>query len=399
MTISKGIFWSFIDRGAAKLMQFIITIFIARLVAPADYGLIALTTVFLTIAQVFIDCGFTEALLRKQEIKEIDYSTVFVYNIVVSIILYVAIFYSSTFVANYYQQPALGDILRILALTLLINAAVIVQRTKLTKSLDFKTQAKASIISLFIASLLSLILAVNNYGVWAIVVYNITYCLFNALIIIVLVRWSFSVRFSQHSFFDLFGFSSKLLISQLIDVLCKNIVSLIIGKCFNTTSLGYYNRSYMFTSYPIDNIVALSTRVLYPTWSDITNEVDLLSSFYRSLINLTIVVSFVLSFVYFNSEAIIRVCLNDSWLNMTPILQIITLSFILYPLSVLNDNILKVKGRSDLFLLCEIVKKTIYVVSILATFSYGLYPLVWGLVIVSLIGALINSIAVASIVD
>lgn len=239
----KGVFWSSIERFSVQGVQFIIQIIIARILLPSDYGLIGMLAIFMAVSQSLIDSGFSNALIRKQNCTNTDYSTVFYFNIVVGIVLYGILYFSAPLIANFYKTPELVLITRVVGITLFINSLTVVQRAILTKKVDFKTQTKASLTAAIISGVIAIIMAYSNYGVWALVIQTIINGFLTAILLWIFSKWAPHKVFSWISFKEMFSFGSKLLISGLLDTIYRNLFTLVIGKQFNKSDLGYYTRA------------------------------------------------------------------------------------------------------------------------------------------------------------
>ena len=260
----KGVVWSAVERFSVQGIQFVLSIVIARLVAPSEYGLIAMLGIFMAIAQTFIDSGFSNALVQKKDRTEVDFSTVFYFNIVVALLVYLILYFSAPYIALFYKEPLLDIITKWVGVNIIISAFSIVQRAKLTIQLDFKTQAKASLISVVASGVLGIFFAYYGYGVWALVTQALLNNLLDTLLLWLFAHWMPKWKFSYQSFKQLFSFGSKLLLSGLLHSVYLNLYTLVIGRKYSATDVGYYNRSYSIAQYPSVNIVMIISRAIYP---------------------------------------------------------------------------------------------------------------------------------------
>lgn len=246
----KGTIWSSIERFSVQGVQFIVMIIMARILTPEDYGLVGMLTIFITISQSLIDSGFSQALIRKRDRRQIDNSTVFYFNIAIGTILYLVLFFSAPLIANFYHEPQLIPITRVISLSVFINSLVVVQRALLTVEIDFKTQTKASFTAVISSGILGIWMVYDGYGVWAIVAQQLVNLSVNALLLWILSHWRPSLEYSWTSFRELFNFGSKLAGAGILDTLYKNIYLIIIGKIFKASDLGYYTRAQQFSEFP-----------------------------------------------------------------------------------------------------------------------------------------------------
>ena len=255
-TIS-GLSWSFIDNFSKLGITFIVGIILARLLEPREFGLVGMTTIFIAISQSIIDSGFTQALIRKQNCTQKDYSTVFYFNLVNGIVFYLVLFFAAGLISHFFNEPKLALIIQVLALSLIINSLAIVQRARLTKEINFKLQTKISIIATTLSGIIGIWMAYTGYGVWSLVIKSLAGFAFTSILLWSWNKWIPHLVFSKDSFKEMFSFGSKLLVSGLIDTTYRNIYLLIIGKYFSATELGYYTRADQFKNLPSRTLLAL----------------------------------------------------------------------------------------------------------------------------------------------
>ena len=388
----RGILWSSLERFSVQGIQFVVMIVMANMLTPHDYGLIAMLAVFIAVSQSLVDSGFSQALIRKQDRTETDNSTVFYFNIVVGLLLYALLFIAAPLIADFYNEPQLVPITRVIGLSVLINSFVVVQRALLTIKIDFKTQAKAALTAAFISGVLGIWMAATGYGVWSIVAQQLVNLGVNALLLWILSHWRPLWSYSWASFHNLFGFGSKLMVSGLIDNLYRNIYLIVIGRIFSASDLGFYTRAHQFTDFPSSNLSAIIQRVTYPVLCSIQNEDERLSLVYRKFLRLSAFVIFPLMMVLAAvSKPIVLTLLNEQWLFAATLTSIICFNMMWYPIHAINLNLLQVKGRSDLFLKLEIYKKIIGVFIICITIPFGLVAMCVGGFFTSMIGLFINT--------
>jgi O-antigen/teichoic acid export membrane protein len=389
---TKGIFWSSIQTFSTYGILFVIGIILARLLMPSDYGLIGILGVFTAISGVFVNSGFSNALIRKQNCSEEDFSTVFYFNIVVAVFFYFVLFFTSPLIAEFYDIPELKVITKVVALSLIINSFTIVQQAKLTKNIDFKTQVKAYVLAVVISGIIGIAMAYNGFGVWALVVQILTGSFITAVMLWHYSKWRPQTGFSKKSFKELFGFGSKLLVSSLLDTIYNNIYKIVIGKKFSQVELGYFTQASDFAQFPSASITGILQRVTFPVLSTIQDDEDRLRASYRKLLKLSAFIIFPLMVgMAALADPFIRCFLTDKWQDTIILLQIICFSMMWYPIHAINLNLLQVKGRSDLFLRLEIIKKIFGVSVLVITIPLGLKAMCIGMVFSSVTSLIINT--------
>lgn len=388
----KGTLWSSIERFSVQGIQFIVMIIMARILTPSDYGLVGMIAIFIAVSQSLIDSGFSQALIRKQDRSEIDNSTVFYFNIAVGITLYLVLFLSAPAIARFYNEPQLTSITRIIGLGLLFNSLGVVQRAIFTTTLNFKTQAKATLIGAVTSGIIGISMAYCGYGVWAIVAQQMANIVLVNCFLWVFSKWRPILKFSKESFTSLFSFGSKLMISGLIDTLYKNMYLIVIGKFFRAQDLGYYTRAHQFSDFASSNFTGIFQRVSYPVLCTIQDNNCRLADVYRRLLKVSSFIIFpLMTGLAACATPLIDTILTSKWIFAAQILQILCLAQMWYPVHAINLNLLQVKGRSDLFLKLEIIKKLIGVAVLCATLPFGLIAVCWGVLINSLLSLIINT--------
>lgn len=388
----KGVFWSSLERFSVQGIQFVVMIIMANMLTPHDYGLIAMLAVFIAVSQSLVDSGFSQALIRKQDRTEIDNSTVFYFNIIVGLFLYGVLFIVAPFIADFYNEPQLVAITRIIGLSVLINSFVVVQRALLTIKIDFKTQAKAALTAAIISGGLGIWMSANGYGVWAIVAQQLINLGINALLLWMLSLWRPRWVYSWKSFHSLFGFGSKLMVSGLIETVYRYIYLIVIGRVFSASDLGYYTRAHQFTDFPSSNLTGVLQRVTYPILCKIQDDDERLAYVYRKFLRLSAFIIFPLMIgLAVVAEPLVLTLLKEQWLFTATLLSIICFSMMWYPIHAINLNLLQVKGRSDLFLKLEIYKKIIGVCILCITIPMGLIAMCIGSIFSSMIALIINT--------
>lgn len=388
----KGLSWSAVERFSYQGVTFLIQLILARFLTPDDYGIIAMLAIFLQIAQVFIDSGFANALIKKQDCTEEDCSTVFFYNLGVSILIYLALYLTAPLIAGFYNTEILVPVTRVLALTLLFNAISIVQLAKLVKNVDFKSQSKVTLTSAIISGTVGIIAARNGAGVWALVIQQLLNSMLKSLLLLIIVKWVPKLKFSAESFRYVFNFGSKLLLTTFIDVIYKNLYKIVIGKRFSKSELGFYSKAEEFAMFPSNNIAGIISRVSFPILSRIQDDDIRLCGVYRSLIRYSswIILPLMTGLIAV-AEPFIITFLKSQWEPAIPLLRILCLDWMLDYICSINLNLLLVKGRTDLILKLQIVKKTIAILILIASIPFGVTGMCWGRVLYSVISVVINT--------
>ncbi|ENG2092087.1 lipopolysaccharide biosynthesis protein [Morganella morganii] len=384
--------WSAIERLVTQFIQLIVMLVLARILGPQAFGLIGMLAVFIAVSQVFVDSGLSSALIRKLDRSELDYSTAFYFNIGIALVCYTLLYFCAPYIASFYNKPELTSLTRILALVVIINSFGIIQRTKLSIKMDFKTQAKASLIAVTISSLTAFCLAYYNLGVWSLVAQTLVYATFNVIFLNMLHRWLPMLSFSSESFRLLFGFGLKLMLSGLIDSIYQNIYQIVIGKKFNVLDVGYFTQANQLIQTPATTMTAIIQRVTYPMLSSIQNDEQKLNSAYLLTLRLSAVVIFPILFGLGTiADPLIPQLLGPEWKPAALLASILAMGLLLYPIHAINLNYLQVKGRSDLFLKLEIIKKVIITIILIITIPYGINAICIGIVIQSYIALFINT--------
>lgn len=388
----KGTIWSSIERFSVQGVQFIVMIIMARILTPEDYGLVGMLTIFIAISQSLIDSGFSQALIRKRDRRQIDNSTVFYFNIAIGAILYLVLFFSAPLIANFYHEPQLIPITRVISLSVFINSLVVVQRALLTVEIDFKTQTKASFTAVISSGIIGIWMVYAGYGVWAIVTQQLVNLSVNALLLWILSHWRPSLEYSWTSFRELFNFGSKLAGAGILDTLYKNIYLIIIGKIFKASDLGYYTRAQQFSEFPSSNLTGIIQRVTFPVLCSIQEDNERLKNVYRRFLRLSAFLIFPLMIgLAAVAHPLVILLLKEQWAFTAILLQILCFNMMWYPIHAINLNLLQVKGRSDLFLKLEVYKKIIGVTVLCVTVPMGLVAMCVGSVLSSLIALIINT--------
>ena len=389
---SKGLLWSAVERFSVQGIQFLVMLVMARLLTPEDYGLVGMAAVFNAIAGSLVDSGFSQALIRKQNRTDLDKSTVFYFNIIVSTVLYGVIYVMVPYVSDFYEMPSLTWVVRMICLVCVINSFGVVQRAEFTTKLDFKSLTVSTLLASAVSGCIGIYMALSGYGVWALVTQQVVSAVIINLVLWILSKWRPLVVFSWESFHDLFSFGSKLMLSGLLDTTYKQIYPMVIGKLFSSDSLGNYNRASHFAQFPSSNLTSIMQRVTYPVLCGIQNEDDRLRTIYRKFLKVSAFVVFPLMMLLSAlSFPMIDVLIGEKWRYCSELLQIICFAMMWYPIHAINLNLLQVKGRSDLFLKLEIIKKILGLAVLVASAPFGLIAMCYAKIGSSIICLVINT--------
>ncbi len=388
----KGTFWSAMDNFANLGVSFIVSIILARLLTPSQYGVLAMIQIFIAISNTIVDSGFSSALIRKQNLKAIDYNTTFCFNNILSFILYIILYLLAPFISKFFQEPILINVTRVIGLILIINSIGIIPRTIFVRTINFKVQMKVSLISSLVSGFIGIGLAFLHYGVWSLVWQQLSRQMLNTILLWILSKWKPVLEFSKESFHNLFGFGSKILVSGLLDTIWNNLYYVVIGKFYLSSALGQYTRAQQFSDMLSNNITLIIQRVSYPVLSSIQTDDNRLRDAYRKIVRMTMTVTFACMFgLSCISKTLIMVLIGQRWMLAADYLQLMCFIGMLYPLHAINLNILQVKGRSDLFLKLEVIKKTMWVIPIIVGILFSIKSMLYVSIFVSIISYYINT--------
>lgn len=388
----KGIIWSVVDKFAVQFGQFIVGIVLARILLPEDFGLIGMLAIFIALSQTFIESGLGTGLIQRQDRSEIDFSTLFVFNLVVSSFFYLVLFFSAPFISSFFEQRQLTDLARILGLILFLNAFAIVQRTKLTIAIDFKSIAKSNVIGMITGGLCGVIAAINGYGVWALVIQMLIGSFASSVSLWLLSNWTPSIAFSKKSFKSLFGYGSKLLIAGLYAQALNNVYNICLGKLYPTATLGYYTRAKSFADISAGTIVSVLQQATFPILTTVQHDKEKLVSIFRRMIRMSaFLIIPIMTLIALLAKPIVILLLTEKWNAVIPLLQWIVFARIFLPMSSVNLNLLNAIGRSDLYLKVDLFKLPMTVLAMVITIPLGVKAIVIGHVVTSAIFFIINA--------
>ena len=388
----KGVGWSAIDNVARYAVSFIVGIVLARLLTPDDYGLIGIIAIFTTICNALVDGGFGDALIRKKDVTDEDYNTAFISNLVISCVLYCVIFVSSPFIAQFFEREELVLLTRVASMGIIIGALSLVQRKRLTKRIDFKTQTKITLIASISSGVIGIAMALLGCGVWSLVAQGLTSHAFTAVLLCIYNKWLPKFQFSSISFKELFGFGWKIMVTSLLDSIWKELYQVVVGKFYSPATLGQYTRARQFSQLLSQNLTSVVQRVTFPVLSNIQDEKTRLVGAYRRIIKTTMFIAAVsMFFLGAISEPLLYCLIGPKWHEAATYLPLICIAGSLYPLHAINLNMLMVQGRSDIFLGLEIIKKVISIAPLCVGAFVGIIPMLYVNLLTGVISYFLNS--------
>lgn len=395
-----GAWWSLLDNIARYGVSFVISIVLARLLSPTEYGLIGIVSIFIAVFNSFVDCGFSTALIRNNKAGEIEYSTVFFANLAISLLLFIILELLAPIIALFFEYPELCSLTRVMGFIIIINALSLVPKTKLTVCLDFKTQTKITLISSISSGIIGIIMAYTGCRVWSLVAQQLCNQIISTILLWLFNKWMPKCLFSQSVLKEMFSFGWKLLVIGLINTLWNEMYQIVIGKCYKPATLGQFTRAKQFSDIFSNNLVSVVQRVSLPALSQIQDNKELLKNNYKKSILLTMYISSVLLFVLAAmSKNLILVLLGEKWIEAARFLPLLCFSMALYPIGVINLNLMALLGRSDLCLKVEIYKKTIQVIPILIGIFTGIYWMLIGTIVTSIVAYFFNSMYSGKLVN
>lgn len=388
----KGTAWSAADAFLGQGVTFIVGLVLARLLTPAEYGLIGICLIFTSVLTGIVDSGFSNALIRKKDTTNDDYNTMFFTNLGISFVLYVLLFLSAPAISRFFDRPELIKLVRAVGWILIIQALSLVQNTILTKRIDFKTKTKASVIAAVISGVIGISMAFGGLGVWALVGQKISGQVLYTICLWFFNKWWPSLKFSTQSFRYMWGFGWKLMVSGLLNNIWNQLYQTVVGKCYSPATLGQYSRSKEYASIFSSNLTSIVQRVSYPVLSEIQDEKERMVADYRRIIKTTMFITAICMIsMAAVAEPMIYCLIGPQWHEAATYLPLICISMSLYPLHAINLNMLQVQGRSDIFLVLEIVKKVIALGPLCLGIFVGIYWMLIGSIIAGIISFFLNS--------
>ena len=390
--IFKNFIWRFAERCGAQLVAFIVSVVLARVLNPEAYGTVALVTIFTTILQVFVDSGLGTALIQKKDADDLDFSTVFYFNFIVCLILYIGMFISAPYIAAFYKDSSLTPVIRILSLTIVISGVKGIQQAYVSRNMLFKRFFFSTIGGTVFSAFVGIGMAYIGAGIWALVAQQLSNAVIDTLILWITVKWRPKKMFSWMRLKKLLGFGWKLLVSSLLDTIYNNLRNLIIGKLYSSVDLAYYNQGDKFPKVIVTNINTSIDSVLLPTMSNAQDNNERVKQMTRRAIKTsTYVMAPLMMGLAFCAEPIVRIILTDKWLPCVPFLRIFCITYMFWPVHTANLNAINAMGHSDCFLKLEIIKKITGMMILLFTMRYGVLVMAYSLLLSSVLSQIINS--------
>lgn len=391
-SVISNFLWRFAERCGAQIVTFVVSIVLARILAPEEYGIIALVTVFTTILQVFVDSGLGTALIQKKEADDLDFSSVFYFNLGICIILYLAMFLLAPLIAGFYNDVSLIPIIRVISLTIVASGVKGIQQSYVSRNMLFKRFFFSTLGGTIFSAILGIVMAYSGYGVWALVAQQLSNTFIDTLILWLTVKWRPKKMFSWERLKHLLSFGWKLLISSLLDTVYNNLRNLIIGKIYSSSDLAFYNQGDKFPKVIVTNINASIDSVLLPSMSSVQDDHTRVKSMTRRAIKTsTYIMAPLMMGLVFCASPIVSLLLTDKWLPCVPFLQIFCITYMFWPIHTANLNAINAMGRSDLFLKLEIIKKVIGLTLLFITMRISVMAMAYSLLVSGLLSQIINS--------
>ena len=387
-----GVAWNFVEKVLMHGASFLIGIILARLLTPSDYGLIGMLAIFISVSNIFIEGGFAKALIQRKDCKDIDYSTAFVSNMGMSLCIYLFLYISAPWIADFYHEPILTELTRVLALNIILGSFNIVQRARLMSQVDFKSLAQINVISTIVSGIVGIGMAYMGFGVWSLV--GMTMC--SSLVLIVVFpfysKWRPSISFSKSSFRNLFGFGSKLMFTGVMSVIVNNISTLCIGRYYKSDQLGYYTRASHFSELVSFTVFEVLGNVTFPVLSNLQDDRERLVAVYRkSLFFVAMIIFPLMVLCTLLAKPIVIILLTEKWLSCVVLMQWLFLARMFTPISAINMNVLNAIGRSDLFMKLDFAKIPLDILILAATIPIGVKAIVIGSFVNSFICFFVNA--------
>lgn len=390
--VMSGLVWRFAERCGAQGIQFVVSVVLARILSPSDYGMIGLLTVFIAISNVFINSGFGQALVQKKNADKLDFSSVFYFSIGMSLFIYALLFFTAPMIANFYNEAALKNVIRVLAVTVIIGAVNGVQQAYVQRTMQFKRFFFATLFGTILSAFTGIFAALQGWGVWALVIQQLTNQIFDTIVLWVTVKWRPILAFSLKRMKKMFSFGWKLLCSSLLDTVYGNIYSLIIGKFFSPTDLGYYNRGKQYPMLVIQNVNESINSVIFPVLSEAQDDkVRFKSMVRRAIMTSTFLIFPAMAGLAAVSKPLVHIMLTDKWLPAVPFIQFCCFVYAFWPIHTANLQAIKAIGRSDIFLKLEILKKIIGIAVLIITLPHGLMIMMWARCGTTIISSILNA--------
>lgn len=390
--VLSGLFWKVLENGGVQIVQFVISLILARMLGPERYGTIALLLVFIAIANVFIQSGFQTALIQKRQVDDLDYSSVFYLGLGVALLLYAVIFAGAPAVAAFYHDSELKSMLRVLALMIFFGAVVSVQTAMVSRKMEFRKMCAASLLATCLSGIAGVIGAYRGLGTWALVVQQLGTQFLLMVFLWVLVGWKPMRAFSFSRVKALFSYGWKLLCSSLLDTVYNNLYTMVIGRIYQKDVVGYYNRGNQFPQLIVNNLAASIQAVMLPAFSASQEDKERMKAMVRrSIVTSAFVIFPMMAGLVAVAKPLISIILTEKWLPCVPFLQIMCVAYAMWPIHIANLQAINALGRSDIFLKLEIIKKALGLAVLAVSIPFGIYAMVWLKASTDFVGTIINA--------
>lgn len=396
----QGVFWTFVEAFGARLVQFTVGIILARLLLPEQFGLIGMLLIFMAVAQVFLDSGFGSGLIQKKDASQEDICTVFYFNIALGVITALTLCLAAPAIAMFYNQPVLTQLMRVLSLAIVINSFGLIQNTMMRKQINFRVITIAVLVAAGLSGAIGITMAYLGYGVWSLAVQQVSNAFFRTTMLWLISSWRPALVFRFQALKEMFGFSSRLMATALLNQTFNNIYLLAIGKLFSAGQLGLYTRAQNFQDLPAQSLSRVVAKVSFPVFSAIQEDKGRLKrGLKKALISLVLVNFPMMIGLAVVAHPLILALLTEKWIECVPYLQVLCLSGLMYPLHQMNINVLQALGRSDLILKLEVIKKSLIVLNIAVTWRWGIMAMISGHVGISVVSYYLNTYYNGKLID
>lgn len=386
----SALFWSFMEKGGQQIFQFVFAIVLARLLSPGELGLLGALAIFIAVANILQESGFSSALIRKQEVSEKDYSTVFYFNISISIVCYIILFFFAPYIADFYKQPILSDLSRFLFLSFVFNGFSVVQYVHLVRQMAFRKNTRISLASTLISGGVAVIMAYYGYGVWSLAAQQVLQTLLRSVFLWISIRWTPSASFCFDGLKSMTGYSSKLLLNSLFNQVAVNISSIVIGKKFSMSDLGNYNQATKLGNLPQGMIASSLQSVAFPLLSKLGDDIDAKRKVFRKIVRVVCFLCFPIAvFTIISAESIVLVAFKEKWIGVVPILRLLVIGSSVLPLFYLLSSLLQSVGKSGMLLSVELFRNIFTLLVIIYTVRFGVNGVVFGTSCIAILSFLV----------
>jgi len=383
---ASALFWSFMDKGGQQILQFAFLFILARLLSPREAGLIAVLTIFVAIANILQESGFSSALIRKSDADEADYSSTFYFNIGISLVIYLVLFIAAPYIAIFYNQPVLTNLSRFLFLAFIFNAFGIIQNVHLIKKMDFKTNAKVSLTASFFSGIIAVTMAYYGFGVWSLAMQQVLQAFLRSVFLWFAVKWYPTVTFHYERLKAMYGYSSKLLLNSLFNQIAGNIIAIVMGKKFSIADAGNYSQANKFGNITQSVIATSLSSVTFPLLNNLGDDMERKRRAFRKIVRVISFICFPLAaFTFVSADSLILVLLKEKWIGAIPMLRLLAIGSSVLPLLYVVTSLLQSLGKSGLLLSMELTRNLVNILVIFITSHFGINQMILGVSIVAIL--------------